>query len=181
MRAERSARIEDDAIASGAHHEGAGARTSPPGQLRTLRAVDGFPTSVKTVPALAVVGGGDSLDAMRSRRPTSAPDFDLGALALACLDNRSFAMPMGLFVPLRTSATRSSASGLDLREAFLLLHVDGRSTVAQIAQIAQLPGEEVASGFLRLVALGVVEMTTSAECAAPVSGVHPCDAADPHE
>ncbi len=104
-----------------------------------------------------------------SARPTSVPDFDMDALATACLHEGNFAVPMDLFVPVRTPA---STAGLDLRAAFLLLHVDGQSNISEIAACAQLSLQDVVSSFLRLVALGVVEMTGSSNALrAPESGI----------
>ena len=89
-----------------------------------------------------------------SSRPTSVPTFDLEALARTCLPPEG--MQLDRLVPVRTAKT--VAKGVDLRSIFLLLHVDDRSNVAQIAHTAELPLAEVVSCFFELLALGVVDM-----------------------
>jgi hypothetical protein len=92
-----------------------------------------------------------------SARPTSVPDFDLSALADADIlpQDQGWPFPPDLSVPLRTGP---APEGLDLRTAFLLLHVDGTSTVAQIATSSALPFDEVMRGIVRLIETGAVEL-----------------------
>lgn len=123
---------------------------APTDQLATVPAPDGPPSE------------------RASARPTSVPDFDLVTLATGCLQGRN-AVPLDLFVPVRTAAATPE---LGLRAAFLLLHVDGQSSISAIAACVQLPLDEVVSVFFCLVALGVVEMTgPAADVRAPCSGV----------
>lgn len=64
-------------------------------------------------------------------------------------------MPLDMIVPMATSKSRS---GLDHRSAFLLLHVDGRSTLALIAAAVDLPRIDVYDCFLNLRDHGYVEL-----------------------
>jgi hypothetical protein len=89
-----------------------------------------------------------------SARPTSVPDtFDVDWLA-AGLARGGGGIPSDLAVPIRIPG--APLDRLDLRAAFLLLHVDGRSSVEQIASCADLPLSVVGEVFLELVALGCV-------------------------
>jgi hypothetical protein len=92
-----------------------------------------------------------------SKRPTSVPDYDIDALAAAAFaEPRSRPLPPDLCVPTRRRA--SSTDGTPLRAAFLLSHVDERSTIAEIAASAQLPLADAVAGFDLLVSLGLVEL-----------------------
>ena len=48
--------------------------------------------------------------------------------------------------------------GYRVRLAFLLLHVDGRSPITEIAALTDIPVEDVQAAFLELAALGLVEL-----------------------
>ncbi len=69
----------------------------------------------------------------------------------------SFARTTGA-VAFRTVA--AAPSSLDVRLAFVLLHVDGESTLEDIALLAGLPTEEVRARFLELLAMGLVDLRT---------------------
>jgi hypothetical protein len=88
-----------------------------------------------------------------SERPTSAPNHDAvglgGTLGLA-------APNMALAIPKRVAG--ADASELSHDAAFALMHVDGVSTIATIAEVADLPLERVAMCFFELSALGIVTM-----------------------
>jgi hypothetical protein len=58
-------------------------------------------------------------------------------------------------VPVRTGF---SAAGAPFRAAFLLSHVDGTTTVEEIAKTSQIPVIEAARTFVLLAADGVVEL-----------------------
>lgn len=109
-----------------------------------------------------------------SARPTSVPEtFDAQWLD-AGLARGAIArgIPRDLVVPTRVPG--ASVAGIHLREAFLLLHVDGRSSIDEIAYAAGLPLVEVMDAFLELVTLGCVELSgTSHTFAPPESGTFP--------
>ncbi len=54
---------------------------------------------------------------------------------------------------------------LDVRAAFLLLHVDGREDLASIGELTALPFEEVRRVFAALVADGLVTLSAAREVA----------------
>jgi hypothetical protein len=93
---------------------------------------------------------------LSSSRPTSVPEYDMGALAAASLQGvpRS-RVPLDLAVPVRR---RASADGAPLRAAFLLAHVDDRASIAEIAAWAQIPLPEAIDAFCLLATLGLVEL-----------------------
>jgi hypothetical protein len=93
-----------------------------------------------------------------SARPTSVPEFDLAALALetALRHHPLPSLPLDMAVPARTHAPPPAA--LELRAAFLLLHVDGRSSVRDIAELTTLPVDEAVAAFLALAQMGLVEI-----------------------
>ena len=60
---------------------------------------------------------------------------------------------------------------LGLRASFLLLHVDGVTTVRDIAELAGLPVTEVLAGLLDLTARGLVQLGgTQLSSGVPISG-----------
>jgi hypothetical protein len=83
--------------------------------------------------------------------------------------------PSDLAIPMRTSRPLDPGAPLDVRIAFLLCHVDNRSTIAEIACFVERPVAEVASAFGLLTAMGVVELVgnISAPPAPRESGVRP--------
>lgn len=107
-----------------------------------------------------------------SARPTSVPDFDLAALAFeTTLRHQPHpALPLDMIVPSRTRV--AVPAQLELRAAFLLLHVDGRSSLRDIAELTALPLDEVVATFRALAREGYVELTgaPSARSAVPISG-----------
>jgi hypothetical protein len=60
------------------------------------------------------------------------------------------------WVPVRTTAP--APADLDLRLAFVLLHVDGAATVGDIAAAVQRPPLDVLGSFTELASLGLVEL-----------------------
>ena len=73
-------------------------------------------------------------------------------------------------IPTRTPT--ATPPDLELRAAFLLLHVDGRSSVQQIADLSGTPVDEVLAELLSLVALGLLELGGApSPNPPPVSGV----------
>lgn len=92
-----------------------------------------------------------------SWRPTSIPSYDLEEMArAACL--RPARTPLNASrVPVRASEA-TLPEDLPLRHAFLLLHADTRSTIAEIAASTQISPEETHAIFIELETLGLVEL-----------------------
>lgn len=124
------------------------------------------PTSTR---ARALHPADDDLDPtpVPSSRPTAVPVFALEALTASGVRGQS-ASPLDLAVPVRTAAP---AGPLSVRAAFLLLHVDGRSTIAQIATLADVALGDTIAAFIELVSVGLVLLDGSAGSSAPPSGV----------
>lgn len=106
-----------------------------------------------------------------SARPTSVPDYDVAAHAFET-SLRHHALPqLPLDVAIPTRSPTALPPNLDLRAAFLLLHVDGRSSVGEIAELTTIPVDEVMTTFLRLMTLGLVTLEgTSVSSGVPASG-----------
>ncbi|MDB4937494.1 MAG: hypothetical protein JWP87_4466 [Labilithrix sp.] len=124
----------------------------------------------ETTPAPASAAS-DEWASLPSARPTSVPDYDVAAVAFeTSLRHPALpSLPLDVAVPTRTHVR--PPAGLDLRACFLLLHVDGRSSVRDIAELVALPVEEVLGGILDLSARGLVEMDgTQLAHAVPLSG-----------
>ena len=87
----------------------------------------------------------DDDDDETDARPTTVPTYDVEALAAASsletLPSHQTRpqVALDLAVPIRK---RASLDGAPLRAAFLLLHVDDRMSVAEIALTAQIPVAE---------------------------------------
>jgi hypothetical protein len=109
---------------------------------RLVRRSSGLRSDRETMPA--------SGEQVPGARPTDIPDFDIAAFA----ESAAPPIPPDVTVPQRTR--RKVPDDLSLRLAFLLLHVDGRTSLDDIARTAQLPVNEVLAGFLELIALGLV-------------------------
>jgi hypothetical protein len=113
----------------------------------------------------------EAWSAYPSARPTSVPGYDVAAHAFASsLQHPALpSLPVDVSIPTRTRA--SAPAELELRASFLLLHVDGRSSLRQIADLTGIDVGEVLDTFLRLMALGLVALGgTEAASAVPVSG-----------
>ena len=105
-----------------------------------------------------------------SARPTSAPDYEGMALSRGVLSFERTNVPSA--IPKRVKSADTSV--LSHEAAFVFMHVDGVSTVASIAAVADRPLDEVVMCFLELTALGLVTMTDPRplESMAPESGVN---------
>lgn len=106
-----------------------------------------------------------------SARPTSVPDYDVAAVAFATsLRHPALPkLPADVAIPTRTSLR--PPADLELRASFVLLHVDDRSSVRDIAMLTTIPSDEVLAALLVLTAAGLVEMGgTQGVLAAPISG-----------
>ena len=132
----------------------------------------------ETTPAPASVSGEWAMTP--SDRPTSVPTYDVAALAFETSMRHQLPanLPLDVAIPTRTSAV--VRTNLELRASFLLLHVDGQSSVRDIAEATGLPFAEVQASFLSLTAEGLVELGgTHAVQGVPSSGERTRHDADP--
>ena len=123
----------------------------------------------ETTPAPADVA--DDWNAFPSGRPTSVPDYDVAAVAFeTSLRHPALPqLPTDVAIPSRTPVL--PPSDLELRASFVLLHIDGRSSVAEIAALTGIPADEVLTSLFTLTSAGLVEMGgTQAMHAPPMSG-----------
>ncbi len=105
-------------------------------------------------PSNDVVLGGDTKET--APPPTLDEEVMLEGLRL-----RSKAyIPLDVAVP-RLVPGAATVTGLSHRARFLLLHVDGHSTLAQLSRGAMLPEPEVIGIFLELLGCGAVELVMS--------------------
>ena len=105
-----------------------------------------------------------------SARPTTAPPFDFAALAQDGVRLRIRAdLPLEHAILVRV-ATAPAETELDHCTAFVLAHVDGASTVATIAEHAQLPLHDVVGAFVELLAFGLVRLAPP-PTVPPTSGI----------
>src|SRR5262245_50049444 len=79
-----------------------------------------------------------------STRPTTVPDYNVEALAAALHSAKGAALPLDLAVPMRR---QGSVDHVPVRAAFLLSHVDGRMSVAELASCAQIPIADAIEAF----------------------------------
>ncbi len=93
-----------------------------------------------------------------SSAPTHVPTFDVNAIAEAAFHCQKAPMPFDMAVPTRREDVK--VEKLELRAAFLLLHVDGRSSIAEIAAMTEIPLAEATKHMRELVALGVVTVAS---------------------
>lgn len=100
----------------------------------------------------------ESVNDGASRFPTPAPTshFSVMAHGASLRHQSSPRLPMDIAVPVRTAAR--PPDDLPHRLAFLLLVVDGRASIADIAKQNDLPIEEVLAGFIDLLGAGLVEL-----------------------
>jgi hypothetical protein len=127
-------------------------------------------------------GASEEWAAAVSDRPTSVPTYDVAAVAFesSLRHHRPAGLPLDVAIPMRTSG--AVPTGLDLRASFLLLHVDGQSSVRDIAEVTGLPFADVQAAFLSLTAEGLVELVgTHAVQGVPVSGERTRHDGDPEE
>jgi len=123
-----------------------------------------------TTPAPSNVAGDEWANAP-SERPTSVPDYDVAAVAFeTSLRHQALpSLPHDLAVPTRTAVAPPPELGVSA--SFLLLHVDGATTVRDIAELAGLPVTEVLAGLLDLTARGLVHLGgTQLSGGVPISG-----------
>ena len=109
-----------------------------------------------------------------SGRPTSVPTYDVAAVAFeTSLRHQSLpSLPLDVAIPTRTSVP--VPADLELRASFLLLHVDGHSSVREIADLTNIPVGEVLVMFLALTARRLIELGgTQAVRGVPASGERP--------
>ena len=123
----------------------------------------------ETTPAPS--GTTDEWASFPSERPTSVPTYYVAAVAFeTSLRHQALpGLPLDVAIPTRTSVP--APADLELRASFLLLHVDGHSSVRDIADLTSIPVGEVLVMFLALTARGLVELGgTQAVAAVPTSG-----------
>jgi len=101
-----------------------------------------------------------------SSHPTCVPPFDVEAFALVSLRTASSGVPFLGCVPFLRRSLSELGSSIAFRYVFLLSHVDGISTLADIARSACLDLSEVVAAFLDLVTMGAVDLPTRAQRAA---------------
>ena len=138
--------------------------------------VSGVRVERETTPAPAGTSGTWAAlpSAFPSAHPTHVPAYDVAAHAFETSMRHLPlpSLPLDVAIPSRTTVV--TPPDLELRLAFLLLHVDGRSTVTQIAEVAAIPFEDVLTLLLALSARGLVELAGSRSLhAPPVSGERP--------
>lgn len=111
--------------------------------------------------------------AIPSSRPTSVPDVDTSELAgmLSLRDTSAVSMVFADAVPVREHAL-AHIQDVSFQAAFLLAHVDGCSTVGEIARQAQLPLSTAVSAFQEMFGLGIVTLMNDASAPPPPSGVY---------
>jgi hypothetical protein len=127
-------------------------------------------------------GVADEWASFPSERPTSVPTYDVAAVAFeTSMRHQSPAMlPFDVAIPTRTKM--SPPPHLELRASFLLLHVDGQSSVHDIAELTGFPVADVLAAFLSLMTQGLVELGgTHAAIGVPVSGERTRHEPDPEE
>jgi hypothetical protein len=131
---------------------------SPVRESRTVRAPSGVAPLKTDVPSARPTA---MPEPVLSDRPTAMPDqAELGGDAAALASLRSSSQsnrPLSVAIPVRVEG--SNLAGLSHRAAFVLMHVDGTSSIGEIAWIAQLPASETIGVFRELLDSGVVEMT----------------------
>ncbi len=116
----------------------------------------GGPRSVPTVAAPAsAVTNADGTPISNRPPPRQTPLIDA---------------PSDLAIPVRTERALDGAP-LDVKTAFLLCHVDGRSSIAEIAVFVERPVAEVASAFGMLAAMGAVELIGNIAAPPTPSGI----------
>jgi hypothetical protein len=134
----------------------------------------------ETTPAPAMVDMPGDWAMTPSDRPTSVPTYDVAAVAFETSMRHQVpaGLPLDVAIPTRTSST--VPTDLELRASFLLLHVDGQSSVRDIAEATGLPFADVQAAFLSLTADGLVELGgTNAVQGVPASGARTRHDGDP--
>lgn len=125
----------------------------------------------ETTPAPASAVTATEWAAFPSARPTSVPDYDVAAHAFeSSLRHHALPhLPLDVAIPTRTGV--AAPADLELRASFLLLHVDGRSSVREIGELTSLPVDEVLTCFLGLTAAGLITLGgTQQALGIPISG-----------
>lgn len=108
-------------------------------------------------PSAEALAGGSALRS-GSLAPTSVPLFDPITLEEGMtLDLRASSFSSGLSAVAYRTAAEVPAE-LDVRLAFVLLHVDGETSLEDIAQLVAIAPEEVQARFLELLAMGLVDL-----------------------
>lgn len=101
-----------------------------------------------------------------SSHPTEVPAFDIEAFAIVSLKTTSNGVPFLGCVPFLRRSLSELGETIAFRYVFLLSHVDGVSTLGDIARSACLELSEVVAVFLDLVTMGAVDLPTDVRRAA---------------
>ena len=101
-----------------------------------------------------------------SSHPTWVPSFDVEAFAVVSLRTASSGVPFLGCVPFLRRSLAELGNTITFRYVFLLSHVDGISTLGDIAKSTSLDLSEVVAAFLDLVTMGAVDLPTNARRAA---------------
>ena len=119
-----------------------------------LQNAESISTRPPTHAESGVVGCERASSSDESDQPTCVPSFDVNAMAEAAFRVQGTALPFDMAVPARCASVE--VGHLDLRAVFLLLHIDGRSSIAEIATMTAISTTEAQKRIRELVALGVV-------------------------
>lgn len=119
-----------------------------------------LPPSRPTTRAIGTTARPQAVDTVRPTvlAPNEAPlGADEEVLLAGLRTSSQNYIPLDVAVPRRMTGA-ADVVGLSRRAVFLLLHVDGVSTLAQIAQATTLPVSEVIGLFLEMLSCGAVEL-----------------------
>jgi hypothetical protein len=137
-------------------------------------ATDTISTLPPETPTRPVIRDDAAATPVPSARPTSVAELGVSSAIdqLSGLRQQgNCGTPVSIAVPVRWPNADTSALGH--RKLFILLHVDGVSSIAEISMRSGLPKAEVIAVFLDLVSTGIVTLEgppgTQLHC--PVSGV----------
>lgn len=95
-----------------------------------------------------------------SSHPTWVPSFDIEAFAVVSLRTATSGVPFLGSVPFLKRSLSELGDTMTFRYVFLLSHVDGVSTLGDIARSTSLELSEVVAAFLDLVTMGAVDLPT---------------------
>jgi hypothetical protein len=93
-----------------------------------------------------------------SSHPTWVPAFDIEAFAVVSLRTAASGVPFLGCVPFLRRSLAELGNTITFRYVFLLSHVDGVSTLGDIARSTCLELSEVVAAFLELVTMGAVDL-----------------------
>jgi hypothetical protein len=118
----------------------------------TSQVVSAHTSETSPAPPLAST---ETMTDVPSARPTSVPDYEEAFMSKGMMSFDPHAHA-SLAIPKRVPG--ADASSVPHAAAYALMHVDGVSTIATIAEVADLPQQDVVMYFLEMTALGIVTM-----------------------